>query len=279
MACNCPMSGWYAQKVNPSGKRSIVFNPSKAFVDMPVQIPCGKCTGCRADQALMWSIRAYHEASQHERNCFVTLTYCDNNYPADGKISKRELQLFFKRLRKKTAPVKLRYIACGEYGTQSGRAHYHAVIFGLDFLGDQVPINQQLYTSPTLEECWGKGQVSIAPVTMSSICYTCGYVLKKLDDQDTFSLASRRPWIGNGWLEKYQQDIINTGKIIIEGREYPVPQRYLSAKPEELCQVKKDRKRYALAQSKKFDPVETRKRLDARQVNRKALLNQKVEKL
>lgn len=277
MSCNSPLSGWFAKKVNDSGKRSVVFQPGEAYTDMPVQLPCGRCDGCRADQSLMWSIRAYHESTRHECNCFVTLTLDDSHYPVDGKISKEHLQLFIKRLRKKVDPVKLRYIACGEYGSNSGRAHYHAIIFGLDFLANSIPISDKLYTNPLLEETWGKGQVSIAPCTMSSICYTCGYVMKKIKDPDTFNLMSRRPGIGKDWLEAYSKDLERTGKVVIEGREYPVPMRYLLWKEEELAQVKRDRKRYAIEQSRKHDPVETRRRLDARQLNRKALTNQKVE--
>ena len=99
MACYSPLSAWYGKKVNPdTGKRPVVFHPSEAYVDMPLELPCGKCTGCKADQSLAWSIRAYHESTCHDYNCFVTLTYDDDHLPRDNRIDKRELQLFFKRL-------------------------------------------------------------------------------------------------------------------------------------------------------------------------------------
>ena len=44
-----------------------------------IHIPCGKCVGCRSDNAKMWSIRAYNELQLHDNNCFITLTYNDDN--------------------------------------------------------------------------------------------------------------------------------------------------------------------------------------------------------
>ena len=174
----------------------------------------------------MWSVRCYHESTQHDKTSFITLTYNDENLPSDGRIEKKHLQNFFKRLRKRYPPQSLRYFACGEYGDQTNRPHYHAIIFGEDFRFDKVDINSELYTSPFLESVWGFGNVSIAPVTMASICYVCGYVTKKMDDPDTFNLMSRRPGIGHNWFQKYQDDLARTGTVTIEGREWPIPKRY-----------------------------------------------------
>lgn len=281
MTCYSPISGWYAQKVNPTGKRSIVFNIKEAFVDRPVELPCGKCIGCKADQALMWSIRAYHESLNHENNCFITLTYDDDHLPDNRCIDKRHLQLFFKRLRKAVAPNKLRYIACGEYGDATRRPHYHAIIFGLDFLdARRIMLSNTMYTHPVLEKSWGQGQVSIDKVNMASICYTCGYVLKKINGIDeSFSLMSRRPGIGKHWLNTHLDDLQRIGKVVIEGREYTIPSRYFRWKEEELEHVKKAQRKYAKEQSKKHDPVSRRLRLDSKEKNRKALTQQKAEKL
>lgn len=280
MACSMPLAGWYSNELNESGKRGVVFNPRKAFLDMPLELPCGKCEGCRADQSLAWSIRAYHEATQHEKNCFITLTYSDAHLPDDGAIDKRALQLFFKRLRKRIAPEKLRYFACGEYGEKTGRPHYHAIIFGLDFLdARRTMLNSTLYTHPVLETTWGLGQVAIDSVNFRSICYTCGYVTKKISDPDTFSLMSRRPGIGHDWLNKYSDDIKRTGACIIEGREFLVPPRYLRWNEKEFQELLTARKNHAKLKSQQYDPVERRKRSDAKATNRRARINQKAEKL
>lgn len=275
MTCYYPLTGWEAVRQNPSGKRSIVFNPRDGFVDRPVELPCGKCSGCRADQSLMWSIRAYHESTLHERNSFVTLTYDDEHLPSDGKIVKKDLQDFFKRLRKHYPPGAIRYIACGEYGDITRRPHYHAIIFGEDFLHDKIEISSDLYTSDFLAKVWQSGHVSIAPVSMASICYVCGYVFKKISDAETFSLASRRPPIGHRWLERYSSDLTRTGSVTIEGREYPVPPRYLEWSPDEFEALRKERKK--IAQS--GVAIVKRAALRHKEKNRLAKLSQKREKL
>jgi len=273
MACYFPLSGWLSSSKNPSGKRSVVFSLNSGLADKPVEVPCGKCSGCRADQALMWSIRAYHESTLHLRNCFLTLTYDDDHLPADGKIIKKHLQDFFRSCRDRG--YKLRYIACGEYGEQTRRPHYHAIIFGQDFQFDRQDVDESLYTSPTLSSIWDKGLISIAPVTMSSICYVCGYVNKKIGDEDTFSLSSRRPGIGHNWLKLYHDDLVRTGKVTIEGREYPVPPRYLEWLPEEFEALKAERKRIATSKP----GIIRREQARGKQKNREANLKRKREKL
>lgn len=285
MACTAPLQCYYSNKLNETGKRSIVFDYKKSYmgtdptVPKSLQIPCGKCLQCKADQSLMWSIRGYHESTLHPYNSFLTLTYDDEHLPADKKIDKRTLQLFIKRLRKAVAPLKLRYIACGEYGEKSRRPHYHAIIFGTDFLHDKLPITDKLYTSQTVIDCWPQGFVSIAPVTMSSICYVCGYVLKKAGDDDTFSLMSRRPGIGHDWLDRYKSDLTRTGKVAIEGREYAISPRYVQWSEGDFEEVKKARMEYAKTRSKRFDPIETRRRADNREKNRRAIIKQREEQL
>ena len=64
------------------------------------RVPCGQCVECRLKRSRDWAARCMQEASQHERNCFITLTYRD----APESLDYRDFQLFMKRLRK-IAPV------------------------------------------------------------------------------------------------------------------------------------------------------------------------------
>jgi len=278
MTCYYPLTGWEAVRQNPSGKRSIVFNPRDGFVDRPVELPCGKCSGCRADQSLMWSIRAYHESTLHERNSFLTLTYDDEHLPPDGKIVKKDLQDFFKRFRKHYPPGAIRYIACGEYGDITRRPHYHAIIFGKDWLEEKVTINENLYTAESLSKIWGLGMVSIAPVTMASICYVCGYVTKKINDPDTFNLMSRRPGIGAQFLEKYKEDLLRTSSVTIDGREYPIPKRYLLWDETSFANIKMERRKYAREKTKE-DPMDRARAQRSREINIKAKTRKEGEKI
>lgn len=235
MACFYPVDAWKAQRLNESGKRSLVFSRRDGFEDMALQVPCGKCQGCLADRAREWAVRMYHEASLHDRNCFVTLTYSD---PPPPTINKKHLQDFFKRLRH---DYRFRYVACGEYGDATRRPHYHAVFFGVDFLAGSIPYNDQLYLNTHLESVWGHGSVLVGPISMEVCCYVAGYVMKKVGDPDSFRLQSSRPGIGHDWLDKYGDDLRRTGSVTIDGKEFPIPKRYLVWHEDELTDVKRDR--------------------------------------
>ena len=45
----------------------------------PFELPCGQCIGCRLERSRQWAMRCVHEASMHQDNCFITLTYNDEN--------------------------------------------------------------------------------------------------------------------------------------------------------------------------------------------------------
>lgn len=237
MSCVYPLDGWRFAKLTENGKRGITFNSRDGFIDQPISVPCGKCVGCRLDRSRAWAVRMHHESQLHERNCFITLTYAN----APEAISKRDLQLFIKRLRHQTP---IRYFACGEYGERSRRPHYHAVIFGEDFRGGAYRINDSLYSNAVLDTVWGKGLVSVGEVTIQSCCYVARYVTKKANDKDTFHLMSKRPGIGRGWLEKYRRDIINAECVVIDGKELPIPKAYLDMYPDDFAEVKRKRREY-----------------------------------
>lgn len=238
MSCVYPIDAWRAASCNESGKRGIVFRLQDGFSDQPIQVPCGHCVGCALDRARCWTVRMYHESTQHERNCFVTLTYQN----APPRINKRDLQLFFKRLRRSVG--RLRYFACGEYGSVTRRPHYHAVIFGEDFRNGEYAINDTLYGNPWLQHAWGHGLVSIGELTVESCAYVAGYCTKKVGDADTFNIMSRRPGIGRGWLSRYKDDIVRTGCVVINGNEYQIPSAYLRFEEESLSAVKEKRRDY-----------------------------------
>lgn len=83
----------------------------------PVEIEwvnCGTCSECRISKSKDWSARCYLESLNWPKNCFITLTYNNENLPKNRSLVKRDLQLFWKNLRKRG--YKVRYMACGEYG-------------------------------------------------------------------------------------------------------------------------------------------------------------------
>lgn len=140
-----------------------------------VEIPCGKCIGCRLDYSRQWANRMLLELEYHDVAWFVTLTY-DNNHvplsyygdPASGEalpamtVCKRDFQLFMKRLRKAYPDDKIRYYCCSEYGPETQRPHYHCILYGLH-LDDveehrrpelRVRRGHKYFQSLKLESCW-----------------------------------------------------------------------------------------------------------------------------
>lgn len=184
MPCYHPLTGYYGNKVNDSGKRSLVFNATQALLPEPVFIPCGRCIGCRLDRSLSWALRCMHEASLYEDNTFLTLTYDDDHLPHGGSLCLSDIQNFMKRFRQYISPKKIRFFQCGEYGDQFARPHYHTLIFGYKFtdvVKEDVPSDTgfSLYYSPSLKSLWPLGMHKIGEVNFDSAAYVARYVLKK----------------------------------------------------------------------------------------------------
>lgn len=242
MPCYSPLTAYRPVSGGPLEWRETANNRK-------IHISCGQCIGCRLERSRQWALRCYHEAQLHEENCFVTLTYNDENLPAHGSLNKPDLQAFWKRLRHHKGSF--RYYACGEYGDTTQRAHYHACIFGLNF-SDRVQFRKigehTLYISKQLQDIWGHGQTSIGNLTFETAAYTARYVTKKLSkgqhryvriDSETgeiiplvqpFAVMSLRPAIASEWLHKFHQDIYGADKDLIRARGKEMkPARYYDA--------------------------------------------------
>ena len=112
------------------------LKPIKIYVNEEhgkLNLGCGKCLACRIQKRKEWSMRLWHELAYHDKSVFLTLTYDNNHMPDNESLRLRDLQLFFKRLRKslnKSNSNPIKYFACGEYGTSTLRPHYHAIVYG-----------------------------------------------------------------------------------------------------------------------------------------------------
>lgn len=173
------------------------------------------------------------ESYQHRASWFVTLTYNEQNLPGDRSVSVRELQLFLKRLRKRVAPVKVRYFAVGEYGEHTWRPHYHLAVFGVE-------------DSSVFAALWDKGFVHVGYLEPHSAAYLAGYVTKRLTKHDDPKLGGRRaefarmslkPGIGAGacqeiadksdWHYRFTGDV---STVFRSGKEKFPLGRYLRSK-------------------------------------------------
>lgn len=114
-------------------------------------VPCGKCPKCYERKINAWRFRLEQENKVHVTSQFTTLTYSPEHVPIsfNGFMSlrKKDLQDFFKRLRKNTGIRTIKYYAAGEYGPTTMRPHYHAIIFDVthdDIVKAWSPYGEQI---------------------------------------------------------------------------------------------------------------------------------------
>jgi len=298
MPCYHPITGFRSRHVSANGKRKIEFNRSRGYIDQPVILPCGNCIGCRIDKSRQWAIRCVHESKLHARNCFLTLTYKDDQLPEYGTLCKLHLQKFFRALRDDGKVF--RYYAVGEYAPETRRPHYHAIIFGLDFNEDGLRKNlkynsqgNMLFVSDYLSKKWPYGHATIGSFSYQTAAYTARYVMKKQtgeraaetytftntftgeihDLQPEFAIMSRKPGIGSGWYDKYSSDAFPSDFLIHEGKKHSVPRFYTDklalSDPELYKTVKFKRKK-----SQSNNPDNTYDRLAVREECKEAQLKQ-----
>lgn len=243
-----------------------------------------------------------HEARLWPSSLFVTLTYNNESLPEHGTLELRDVQLFLKRLRKRFnhGPHNpLRYFLGGEYGGDTGRPHYHSLLFNCALPDARYAKankrGEPLYTSAVLDDVWQLGQCWIGAVTLESAQYCAKYSMKKivlsdastpeaiaeyearylifdpssgevlLDRKPEFAVMSRRPGIGRGYYEKFGQEVRDHDNVVAMGVKHRPPryydQRSKLVDPELFEQVRKARKRLAVTEANKLDNTPGRLRV------------------
>lgn len=115
---------------------------------------------------------------------------------------------------------KIRYYACGEYGGETKRPHYHAILFDVDYSD-----------TPVIEKSWNKGFVKVEDVNIATISYVAGYVQKKLYGNDTYPDCIEPPFsrmsksIGKKFFQEHCEDIWNNG-LHFQGYRIKVPRYF-----------------------------------------------------
>ena len=89
-------------------------------------VPCRNCEACKRKRLRQWTGRINAEAATGSRVDFITLTYADREDGHEKALHYKDVQLFFKVLRK--AGHSFKYVVVGEYGSKRGRAHWHVVM-------------------------------------------------------------------------------------------------------------------------------------------------------
>lgn len=208
-------------------------------------------------------VRCLHEASLHEGSSFVTLTISPESDLWQSRsnpwtLCYKDFQDFMKRLRFHLGAT--RFFMCGEYGSEGGRPHYHALLFGREFadrkLLKQLSCGDSLYSSETLDELWGHGHTSIGSVTMNSAQYVARYAQKSLVDGEfprrrdvtkyavdgvtgetwplvpEFIRMSLKPGIGAEWFKRFGADVYGRqaepqlDRVLVNGVSAKPPKYY-----------------------------------------------------
>lgn len=204
--------------------------------------PCGKCIGCKKDNARHWAERLQYESlTRSERGLptyFVTLTYNDSHLPANlisgsydnPTLSYHEARLFLARLREnsfklsaynwrlnngfdvplpKDVRPRFKVFLVGEYGGKFNRPHYHMILFADDLV------------LACVNRAWHKGHVDVRPVSPAACRYCTKYMEKQLYGElqlecyirqgyePPFSIKS--PGIGAEYMRTHGQLLLRTG--------------------------------------------------------------------
>lgn len=248
-------------------------NLKDSFYHKQQIIPCGKCIGCRLDYSREWANRGYLEAKGWEQNWFCTITYDEEHIPIPeevessdgftytndgswtGTLVPKDLQQFIKNVRqimkRERGEENIRFMACGEYGSESMRPHYHIIFFNLnlpleDLYSPRIINKEIYYQSKIIERAWGgiryldekqtivnpnsKGISNISEATWNNIAYTARYITKKINGKESeelyaeagkvkeFLRVSRMPGIGEKYYREHWQEIYERDEIIIKNK-------------------------------------------------------------
>lgn len=271
--CTSPLKG-FINGTTENGKKDLIVTPysvdhiemldgKKIYVDTSaitskfaltefVEIPCGQCIECRLQRSRRWADRCMLELGYHESSYFITLTYDNAHIPKNplydeetgevyaenATLVKKDLQDFMKRLRRayeyKGYENKLRFFACGEYGSQTLRPHFHLIVFGLklddltlfkrNFNGDN------LYNSAFISKLWKKGFSVVGDVTWQSCAYVARYIMKKHLGKDSefydiyniepeFTLMSRKPGIARQYYDEHKDELFYQDFVSISTKD------------------------------------------------------------
>jgi hypothetical protein len=224
---------------------------------------------------------------------FLTLTYSPENVPLVKQwhmymamtLQKKDIQDFNKRLRlaimqedtrylkqsEKTGnwSPKYRYFACGEYGPQTERPHYHIIAYNIPheyFIWDSI---HEKYYSKELEKIWGKGTIEVAEITHGRAHYVTKHHMFPLDNlsqrlgsrERPFAIMSTKPGIGLNYIDdditdyflrtKNSYATLKNGARSPLGRYYKEKIREAISDPEAIREAQKKAKDYAENQKQK----------------------------
>lgn len=216
-------------------------DPKKRMARPMMLVPCGRCLNCTQRHARGWAFRLWHQNKEANHANFITLTYNNESLPINEEgtypeFDKTDVINFIKRLRRKNEyhypeMGKMKYYLVGEYGSLTGRPHYHVILF-----------NSSPKLNKDLHKLWFKtddkskksmGNLHIGDVSMDTICYVTGYVMKRdiyksdeLNRKREFSIMSKG--LGAVYIRenfRYHQENL-TFETTFQGQKMQIPDHF-----------------------------------------------------
>lgn len=279
LVCEHPTFGWkIGTHRNKEGEvvDTVTFSFNEAYKHyLPSDIenhamsfPCGKCVACMKKKRMEQAVRITHEIESHDENCFITLTYNNENLPLIDKnqvvyrnapdatqlfptLVIDDYQKFMKRLRSHLGyhgcKKKLRYFVVGEYGSLGKRPHYHLIVFGwkpTDLVEHKFHGKYWTYRSKTIEDLWPYGFVEVGVDVNAGVAKYCAqYVTKKFNKQDQpnkyvmpeFVKSSKMAGgLGVKFVDRFHRQLAEQGYVLVlnrhtgQGFKQAIPKYYVS---------------------------------------------------
>lgn len=271
-------------------KRILARNGSEKYRIEPgweeLQIPCGQCIGCRLTYSRQWAQRIQKESLSWEQNWFLTLTYDPMWVPRKEVLNKEtgelitgmplvpeHLTAFIKKLRRRWEyqhhHTGIRFYACGEYGEEHERPHYHICLMNFPIEPDSLELQfhnwlgDPIFKSKEIEKLWRYGITTIGALTWQSAAYVARYMVKKQKGPESdkyyeskgqikeFVRMSLKPGIAREWYEQHKDEIYKTDEVFVPKRgggtirlkpALYFDRLYDATNPEEMKKIKLQRK-------------------------------------
>ena len=153
------------------------------LLDGGVFVACRKCWQCKSNRINDWVGRCIAESQSAAVTRSVTLTYGPDaagrkDHERTAVLTYSDVQKYLKRLRHNGYPV--RYFVVGEFGSEKGRAHWHALLF---FMNEAPKHDLSVRFD---EPHWPHGTSFWEEVRdhEAGIRYVCKYIQKDLRDAE-----------------------------------------------------------------------------------------------
>lgn len=181
---------------------------------MARMVSCGQCRECRLRRKAAWVGRLRLELKDHAYARFLTLTYSTD----PGILDVKDLADFLKRYRYHYGPC--RFFGVGEYGSKGGRGHWHLIVYG------HAPETVGHWKN---NKAWDAGYSFDGTVTVQSIGYVGGYVLKDVDRlKKAVCRQSLKPGLGFRQIDQMALAALKTPlevyptSYLVGGKRYPL---------------------------------------------------------